>query len=184
MISRKNIQDKKMQRMSANIKNAKIDARSRVVSHAKNSFSLNELVVVRIDLTKFPTLISNVIGPFKITKIFAIERERYVYLEIPKVFKIRKKFAFSALRKFKKSENWMDDPPEDLDGSYEVAEILAYRKDCEKDTLVLWAGYSADYVTWEPKKNMQTLVMTKFDDRQEDEDDMDPLGLNKSKNIK
>jgi len=70
-----------------------------------------------------------------------------------------------------------------LDGAYEVAEILAYRKNHEKDTLVLWAGFSVEGVTWEPKKNMPSLVMTKFDDRQEDEEDMDPLGIYKSVNI-
>jgi len=70
-----------------------------------------------------------------------------------------------------------------VNDAYEVAEILAYRKNHEKDTLVLWAGYSVDWVTWEPKKNMQSLVMTKFDDRQEEEEDMDPLGIHKSANI-
>ena len=179
----KQLQDKKIQRKGTNNKNAKMDASSRFMSRKRQKFGLNELVVVRIDLTKFPSLISNVIGPFKITKIFAIAKNKYVYLEIPKVLKINKKFAFGALRAFEKSENWADEPPEALDGAYEVAEILAYRKNHEKDTLVLWAGFSVEGVTWEPKKNMPSLVMTKFDDRQEDEEDMDPLGIYKSVNI-
>jgi len=148
-----------------------------------NKFAVNELVVVRIDLKKYSTLMSNVIGPFKITKIFAMGKEKYVYLEIPKVLKINKKFDFGALRAFKKSDDWVDVAPESVDGAFEVAEILAYRKNHEKDTLVLWAGYSVDWVTWEPKKSMQSLLMTKFDDRQEDEEDMDPLGIHKSANI-
>jgi len=177
------LQYNKFRRRGTNTKNVKMDTSSRFMSRTKHKFAVNQLVVVRIDLTKYPSLISNVIGPFKITKIFAIAKEKYVYLEIPKLLKINKKFAFGALREFKKSENWEDEPPEPLDGAYEVAEILAYRKKHEQDTLVLWAGFSVDFVSWEPKKNMQSLVMTKFDDRQEDEEDMDPLGIYESINI-
>jgi len=177
------LQYNKFRRRGTNTKNVKMDTSSRFMSRTKHKFAVNQLVVVRIDLTKYPSLISNVIGPFKITKIFAIAKEKYVYLEIPKLLKINKKFAFGALREFRKSENWEDEPPEPLDGAYEVAEILAYRKKHEQDTLVLWAGFSVDFVSWEPKKNMQSLVMTMFDDRQEDEEDMDPLGIYKSINI-
>jgi len=153
------------------------------MSLENHKFAVNDLVVVRIDLKKFPGLISNVIGPFKIKKIFEIAKEKFVYLQIPKILKINKKFALGALRAFEKSEHWVDEAPEALDDAYEVAEILAYRKNHQQDTLVLWAGFSVDFVTWEPKKDMPSLVMTKFDDRQEEEEDMDPLGIYKSANM-
>jgi len=175
-INMKNSQDKKNQRKGT----AKIDACYRFMSLENHKFAVNDLVVVRIDLKKFPGLISNVIGPFKIKKIFAIAKEKFVYLQIPKILKINKKFALGALRAFEKSEHWVDEAPEALDDAYEVAEILAYRKNHQQDTLVLWAGFSVDFVTWEPKKDMPSLVMTKFDDRQEEEEDMDPLGIHKS----
>jgi len=61
----KHLQDKKIQRKGTNNKNAKMDASSRFMSRKRQKFGLNELVVVRIDLTKFPSLISNVIGPIQ-----------------------------------------------------------------------------------------------------------------------